>query len=390
VKQGIEKILDLVSLITVTNTCNNPEVAETNLSTLARNIIQEVENIRQELVRSVFATCSLVEVEFLIQNHQALLIRLLDEVYASKAVSPGNDDSEEIHNSIIDALSGLLFFIEKYFSRYFNIDDKVPLAYYSINKQEFGQQYDRLKNALQEKDVSAELVNILLLKFNATNTNQERESATYRRFIYLKELLNEIVLIQNNPKETDLDFAIEKLLIYLNYNDPAFITYVIANISNTLNSLQNIEDKTLALKFKKKQTSQINSRPGVGLYLELMPAKEQIENWIDEEVNYLLSETNFSKPSTTLGEQVSEPKLSTSLSVPQLAFLIRILVEDKIITNTNQTEVLKFFATHFTTVKRETVSYIHLRSQYYKPISSSIEAIKSMLFKLLNVCRKIA
>lgn len=266
-KQGIEKILDWISLVIATDNSSNLDPSQTNLIVLSDNIIQEVENIRQELVRSVFAISRPVEAECLIQNYQTVLIRLLDEVYAFKAAISHDKNAENLYNSIIDALSTLLFFIEKYFARYFNIDEKVPNVYYFINKHEFGQQYYNVKIALEEKLVTPELVNILLSKFKETDINPQKEAVTYRYFIYLKELLNEVVLIKDSAKEEDLNFVIESLLIYLNYNDPPFIIYFINKISYKLNSLQNTEDKILALKFQQKNTNQINSRPGVGLHI---------------------------------------------------------------------------------------------------------------------------
>ncbi len=103
-----------------------------------------------------------------------------------------------------------------------------------------------------------------------------------------------------------------------------------------------------------------------------------------------MNEANILKVSPSpAGQDATELKLNTSLSIPQLAFIIRLFVEEKIITNTNQSEVLKFFSTNLSTIRQENISYNHLRAQYYKPELSAVEAVKKLLLRLLHLSRKM-
>lgn len=180
------------------------------------------------------------------------------------------------------------------------------------------------------------------------------------------------------------------LLIYLNFNHPAFIAYLIDKLSQEVNDQESQQEKVLKLKFRQKGFNQMNCRPGVALHKDIVPVKEQIITWIEEEIIFLQSESNVLKQ-TIIDEQKNdhELKINTSLSVPQLAYFIRLLVENKTITNINQTEILKFFSLHFTSLKRESMSYGHLRSQYYKIEMPAVESIKSLLLALVNLSRKI-
>lgn len=128
----------------------------------------------------------------------------------------------------------------------------------------------------------------------------------------------------------------------------------------------------------------------VALHKEIMSVKDQLVTWIDEEVIFLQSESNALKQTTADDQKNSnEIKINTSLSVPQLSYLIRLLVENKTITNINQTEILKFISLHFSSLKRENISYIHLRSQYYKAELPTVESVKNLLLTLVSLSRKI-
>jgi hypothetical protein len=82
-------------------------------------------------------------------------------------------------------------------------------------------------------------------------------------------------------------------------------------------------------------------------------------------------------------------KIKTTLSVAQLACLLRLFVEEKLMSNPNQTELINFFACHFTSLKQEQISGSSLRSKYYNIEGSSTEAVKDLLFQLLNRLKKL-
>jgi hypothetical protein len=387
--KGIEKILHLISSILSPRKVEEMGSAKDIVTSLSEEVLNEVGSLRQELVSSVFNSSRPREVEFIIQNYQAILIRLLDEVYAANLSKSLNGDVKKSYNTILNGLSGLLTFIENYFVRYFNTDEKVPDVYYSIIKSEFGQQYISLKTALKDKGAVDEWNSILLSRFKAPEADKKPELINYRHLIYLKELFNEIVLIAEKKQDEDVNAIIQNLLIHFNYNDPSFVNYVVIKIAEQIDNEPGVQEKILALKCQKKEINRIQCRTTVSLHKDLMSAKDQIITWIEEESDLLLTECTTVNPKLPDEKDTSELKVNTSLSVPQLAYLVRLLVEDKIITNPNQTDILKFFSTNFTTVKRENVSYAHLRGQYYKAELSAIEAVKSLLLRLVNLTRKI-
>lgn len=238
--------------------------------------------------------------------------------------------------------------------------------------------------------VDQELIKIISSTFSKLTNDRDKNPVTYRDLIYLKELLSELSSILLDVNLEDLNVVIRNLLIYLNFNHPAFIVFLINKLSKEVNDQESQQEKVLKLKFYKKEISQIHTKSGVALHKEIMPVKEQLIIWIEEEIIFLQSESEVLKQSTVTEQQNDgELKINTSLSVPQLAYFIRLLVENKTITNINQTQLLKFFALHFTSLKRENMSYGHLRSQYYKIEMPAVESIKNLLLTLVNLSRKI-
>lgn len=389
-KQAIEKIMHVVTVTVHPNNTVNLDLSETGIKMLLDTSSIDIESIRRRLVACLFNLDKQSDIESLVQNYQSVIIRLLNDLYSYQVNHGKNKNLVKLYTSLSEYLSDILSYIENYFSKYFNIDEKVPHIYYSIISKDFLWQLSKLNLQLKGKSVDQELIEIIFSTFSMLNSDRNKNTVTYRNLIYLKEFLSELSSIFLDVNPEDLNVVIRNLLIYLNFNHPAFIAYLIDKLSQEVNDQESQQEKVLKLKFRQKGFNQMNYRPGVALHKDIVSVKEQIITWIEEEIIFLQCESNVLKQ-TIIDEQKNdhELKINTSLSVPQLAYFIRLLVENKTITNINQTEILKFFSLHFTSLKRENMSYGHLRSQYYKIEMPAVESIKSLLLTLVNLSRKI-
>src|SRR5690606_6409045 len=98
------------------------------------------------------------------------------------------------------------------------------------------------------------------------------------------------------------------------------------------------------LSFFLKMVNQTQVKPGVGYNRTIHSLKEQLAEWIAEEVFYLekmhkLNEKNAA--GTVLAEGF---KLKTEMSVSQLAYLLRVFIETKVINNKNVSDLIRFFS----------------------------------------------
>ena len=117
-----------------------------------------------------------------------------------------------------------------------------------------------------------------------------------------------------------------------------------------------------------------------------MPSlKDQINGWIDEEVKFLENGHLLYKPTTA----ENESKIHTTLSVAKLALLLRLLVIDKIIINRTVAPMLRVAAKIFTTLQKEDISFGSMETKYHTPDKATINAVKDMLFKWINILGRL-
>jgi hypothetical protein len=133
-----------------------------------------------------------------------------------------------------------------------------------------------------------------------------------------------------------------------------------------------------------KKVSQLLKKSNVAFHPVQPAAKQIILEWIAQELSYLEETTMVSEKEVKEGI-----KINTSISVPVLALFIRLFKEAEIVTNTNQTEVLKFFATHFTTLRKSVLSYGHLHSKYYDSDEGTKKRVYDYLMVMANLCKKM-
>jgi hypothetical protein len=159
---------------------------------------KETERIKKAFIEETFSLKKDRHIEKYIQHHQTAMIRCTDNLL--KYFKP--KDLNEIYKindtpSIINLykhiycnLEDLLSYIESYFSKYFNLEDKIPDSYRFIAHHEFKEKLSEFNKEFNKKVVKSkcELVPIALNPINRFKSNPGMITSKY--LIYLKELLN--------------------------------------------------------------------------------------------------------------------------------------------------------------------------------------------------------
>jgi len=347
------------------------------------------ESSRLLLMDEVFNRVTETELELLIDQYQLAIIRLLDTLHNYQQVtSPSVTSNARLYFSISIALEELLGFVEQHFAKYFNLDQKAPDNYLFVVKKQLAEQLTEIEQALPKTDTDQELINIVFPFLFNSFLNNKTDFNTYRQLIYTRELIRELNdLISGNS----LCSSIEELLLYLNFNHIGFFKYLIDKLQDAGNQLQTEDAKIDTLKYQRKLLRQMPSKLGFALFFQLQSIKEQVLYWIEEEIIFIESQNKSIDPLPEKKEsgQKIESKIIVALSVAQLAFFIRILNLGKIITNNNQSDMIKTFASNFKTYKTEEISYGSLYGKYFKPESSTIRDVKDVLLRLINLINKI-
>ncbi len=347
------------------------------------------ESSRLLLMDEAFTRVTETELELLINQYQLSVIRLLDTIYNYQQItSPSATPNARLYSSISIALAELLGFVEQHFSKYFNLDQKAPDNYLFVVKKQLAEQLTEIEQALPKTDTDQELINIVFSFLFNSFLNNKTNFNTYRQLIYARELIREL---NDSISGNSLCSSIEELLLYLNFNHIGFFKYLIDKLQDAGNQLRTEDAKIDALKYQRKLLRQMPDKPGFTLFFQLQSIKEQVLYWIEEEIIFIESQNKQLQlmPEKKEDEQKTESKIIVALSVAQLAFFIRILNLGKIITNNNQSDMIKTFASNFKTYKTEEISYGSLYGKYFKPESSTIRDVKDVLLRLINLINKI-
>lgn len=380
--------LDILITVTI-----NP--SKTNITLLSEEVINEFivtakenkESVRLLLMNDVFTRVNETELELLINQYQASIIRLLDTLFNFQRLT-STIPNARLYSAISSTLEELLGFIQQYFTKYFNLNQKASDNYLLVEKNQLAEKLNVIKGVMSEAHSEQELIDIVFFYFSNSFSSGKANFTTYRQVIYAKELIRELSDLISGKS---LHSSIKDLLLYLDFNHIAFFKYLIDTLERSFNNLQTTGDKINALKYQRKLFRQMHINPDFTLFYEFTSVKEQVINWVEEEILFMESQitSDDKKPVEKAIETVSENKISVALSVAQLGVLIRVLTSGKVITNNNQLDVIKVFASTFKTYKTKDISYGSLYGKYYKPETSAIKEVKRVLLHLVGLITKM-
>ena len=342
----------------------------------------EQEHVRSLLIEGITDIGKIRDKQEFVQFNQALLIRLIDKIHSYKQVSGLSEKVIHLYDSISHHLEETLNFIEEFFGNYFDRNEKVPVTYLSVAMDELCNQLELLKLATSSNAIDPKLANVIFNNFEKFCLRKS-SVVSYNELIYQKDLMSELLTDQTLSSNA----SIWEVLFYFNFNDDNYMAYLFKHLENLTSALPARNAKIAALRLEQKNINQLRTRLDRTLSANMPGLKEQVNQWIEEEIKFFETE-NLPEPA---GKQEFEPdeKIQTSLSVAKLALLIKLMVIDKVITNRVVATVLRASVKIFTTLQQENVSFHSLENKYHNPDRGTITAIKDMLFRWINILNKL-
>lgn len=279
----------------------------------------------------------------------------------------------------------LLVFIEKHFSNYFALDAKAPESYIALSAAEFVKEHARLQESFHRQDMDRQLSSLLLSPLKRFIAYSVKETLTYRDIIYAKGIILELnQAIEKNPSSERM----RGLLIYLNYNSIKYFDYYTNFLRTQIVNLSSENEQIEKLSFYLKSLNQAPVKPGLVYKKTVNSLKEQVVDWLAEEIAYYEKINDLWKVNNSLGEGVPKDfKLQADLSLSQLAFLTKLFIESKVFVNKNTSDVLRFFASN-TNVKNKAILYESLRVRYYNTEESIRKNVRTLLLKMVDYINK--
>jgi hypothetical protein len=228
-----------------------------------------------------------------------------------------------------------------------------------------------------------EEIGVVVAEIVECTINEKSAINTYRQINYYKDLFHQFLSGDGTLNSSFIRDAFYKL----NYNNESFILNEYERLNKACSLLPSIKEKIAFLSYELKRVNQFFCTPRNGFLQNLPSVKEQVGNWIIEEIRFLEKGTLPVEYTNSLSEPDS--KIHTSLSVAKLAVIIRLLVVDKIIVNRTIAPMLRIVTKTFSTLQKDDIAIGSLETKYHAPDKTTINAVRDMLFKWINILGRL-
>ncbi len=312
---------------------------------------------------------------------QMMATRLLDNlsVYLNSNLNKTTSDSVL---SFIQVLIKTMHFVQEFFGKYFDKNERVPAVLATIYNKEINSLAEKLKYVLSSSKTDDTGLSEVIYNHFMEPREGHQHNVTYRQLFCEKELLQELLKEYNFTNS-----SIRNMLYYFNFNCSGFVIYEFDRLVNLLTPLSSKSEKINLLRSELKNINQLPVRINYYFDENMPPLKEQVSTWIAEEIKYCEA-GNFIQSANSSGIE-SENKIHTTFSVAKLGLLVRLLVVDKIIINRTVAPMLRTVAKTFSTLQREEISFGSLETKYHAPDKATIGMMKEILQKWIHILGKL-
>lgn len=378
---------------------NDLEVHVTEIVSLHEDTLRPSPEILEDLTRAVkkakyklrkifFRNFSDREFQVFTKLHHEALIGLLDQLLTRidlentkrtfSRESAECDSPLEYMQTAYQILYELLEFFQYYYDKHIPRQQVIPhLLMQPLLLEIKGYKKYVLKNF--DKGTDPELGSIMIKPF--TDFIVRPHKATWHNLFYCRLLHKEFQkLVQSKTRKGTLSLVF--LLYNLNFNSNVFYRHLTNFIMQT-----GKENYLGHLYYCQKVMRQSNIKPNISYKNDNISLQTIMEKWFDEEIRYLERthqlKLNLASPSKETEPQVSS-KIFANLSVSELAYGFKVLVETKMLKVENYKEFFRTVSSMYRTPGSENISSESLRSKYYKPEPGARAAIKDRIIRMIN------
>lgn len=368
-------------------------ISESDLNLISATILKECVTIQVQLKNEVFSLHKKRQIRLLVRKYHSTLIFLLDTIIEnSKSEVFQHPNLSNIIETIIDTLDELLSFVESRFSAYLSLDERVPITYLIVCRNELELRLEQLKSKIiTNEDNRTVLENVLIVLYKLLKSEPSNK-ITYRQICYQKELLKKLNAFKEITNSSTIYSSLDELLIELNFNSVTYINYLISRIVESLNSYQTKTEKLSKLLLFFKEFNQLYSNEKMMLEPSQQNIKGVLHNWFIHEIDYLKKEIKYSSDlqkgttsaqSDSIATQV-ENKIECILSTDQMGLILRATDESRVLKAKSMSQVFKSIVPHLSTPFKKDLSYQSVRSKSYNAEERDKEIAIQTLEKIIK------
>jgi hypothetical protein len=324
-----------------------------------------------------------------IHNHQARLSFLIEQLtnYLKHDFIKVSNEHQQIIDQVLKQIVSLVRFLADTFKDYFNYDAESTVTFKHTASAYFTEQINKIEEKFEGNCPA--LLELVLGAIKEFSTNPLTKPTSFRKLMYYDFMLKDIEPLIISGKIDPKSLIIT--LIGLNFNSRQFMWYLTQEIEHAVMPLETHSEKVDKLTWYLKQFNQTHVRSDIIFEKNQEPIKERIINWILEEVGYLERNMRAEQGLINSGKELTDTEIlfETTLSVPQLAYFFKVMLESKILKERNITQMLRFIAEHSSSTNTSgKIGYPSLRKNYYTNETGAKLAVKDVIIKMLNEVNK--
>ncbi|TDQ09978.1 hypothetical protein [Pedobacter metabolipauper] len=282
------------------------------------------------------------------------------------------------------------------FETYLNLDIRMPLIYLRGIQAEIQSDIAMVSAGFKKHGADPKLQAIILESI--TDVAKAIQVENYR-VRYVKSLQYSLISLCNRASNHEINNDLCELLLTLNYNPDAFVKYYRSRITRELSEIYELKEQFNYLYLEEKM---LDSHPMRKYKLAFdrsrKKAREILILFVRAELSYLQKRESILHPDPVTMPVVVNPvaysprpgssyKIRFSLSVDALAYLIRLMIQAKVIESGVRTELLSFIAGCVQTpgIGSNGISPTSLGVKYKQVVQSTANQIRAALKRMLHI-----
>ncbi len=351
------------------------------------NLLKE-ENIKikSAIAQQVFRLNDETKISCAVNNYHSVLMVLLDQAFKNQARV---EDATllDILDGVISGIDDLLYFIKSRFIIYLSLEVRAPLAYAKIIQKRLRLRLDIVTRKFRQHIKLLPVFNIIQLNLKTCfNFSEKKCPLKLRSIFYFKELMAELENLELS-KEEEVYTKLDQLLIRMNFNCPLYLEHLQQKI-RALIPCEGVKENKEEWLFHKRYFRQFYQRKEIVFRTNDADLKTQMDIWFSQRIYYLDKEMipSLSRKDTCLPKQKSiiPQKLQSTLSVDQMALVLRAADETRVIMARSLSSVFKNIAPHLSTPQKENISFDSMRSKSYSAEVRDKEVVIQMMRQMID------
>lgn len=348
------------------------------------NLLDECieKGVSSDIMRNYVSTCQ----EKLTQLCNSLPKDWLEEVPATY-VKIDLENPVHLCNDICHHLEDLILYLMIMHARYYNKMAITPNLYRELMRQRLEPGFAVIRKWFHEAESCCEDLQSLVLDLFDTFDPLIENHMNHYQLDFLRQLQQALLKLYRKEGNSLEQPQLRNLLISFNLNNTAFYEYCTSYITQQLGELPNVHAQLDLLSYTASEIQQVTQQRGL-IYDKNAPnIKELMHEWIQVETKHLRTKEkpkNTGKTTSSFDTLPDNFKLQTSLTVAEIAALIRILKEMDVVENRNMQDVFRMIPFCFCAEKKTAFESSVFQTSYHHISDETFEKITSLATQIIK------